>query len=158
MFFPEQPCFLNPQLAFLNAQMNTLSEDELKILLLHFMNRNVDLRLEGRDQDWQMSARDIHMKKYSKQYKKMEHKYLLCDQENKRYKKQLQRLKEKLDDEKARAENYKKHFIRLWKENEKKEKHEYAHHEDRSSRRKERKTSDHPKVNYSGGRVRIEKS
>ena len=91
----------------------------------------------------------------------MEHKYLLCDQENKRYKKQLQRLEKKLDEEKRRAENYKYHYIRLGKEvNEKKERHEYAHHEDRSSRRKERKTSDHPKVNYSrnGERVRIEKS
>ena len=70
------------------------------------MNRNVDLRLEGRDQDWQMSARDMYMKEYSKQYKKMEHKYLLCDQENKRYKKQLQRLEKKLDEQKTRAENY----------------------------------------------------
>ena len=160
-FFPEPPSFLDPKLAFLNAQINTMSEDESKKLLLHFMNRNVDLRLEGRDQDWQMSARDIHMKLYSEQYKNMEHKFLLCDQEKKRYKKQLQRLEKKLDEEKTRAENYKDHFIRLWKEvKEKKDKHEYSHHEDRSSRRKERKTSDHPKVNYStsGGRVRIEKS
>ena len=49
----------NPtEMAFLKSQLETFTMDQMKILLPHLVNRNINFRIEGRDRDQKLEIHD----------------------------------------------------------------------------------------------------
>ena len=57
--FLEMPCVDNPrEMTFLKSQLEILTMEQFKTLVPHLVNRNIDLRLEGRDRDRDLQTHD----------------------------------------------------------------------------------------------------
>ena len=53
------PCVDNPrEMAFLKSQLEILTTEQFKTLVPHLVNRNIELKLEGRDRDLDLHLHD----------------------------------------------------------------------------------------------------
>ena len=59
IFSLAMPYVDNPtEMTFLKSQLENLTPDQLKILVPHLVNRNIDFRMTGRDTDQELEIHD----------------------------------------------------------------------------------------------------